>query len=150
MRLLDRHPGQGQSDPVQSLARRAVSSARTGSTIEHFAEIVNHAGYARPIRTPRGRDIMAACGQLKSASIKQRASARLAKAGILSRTRDPSHVLPHGVGGDGVLVAVAVALAVLFALGAVWVGDELRKRRPTIPCCNRERRYSARCYSSAR
>ncbi len=36
--------------------------------IEGFAEIVNRAGYASPVRTPRGRDIMAACGQLKSAS----------------------------------------------------------------------------------
>ena len=46
--------------------------------IEAFAEIVNRAGYASPIRTPRGRDIHAACGQLKSASVKERASARLA------------------------------------------------------------------------
>ncbi|MHB8528022.1 MAG: 23S rRNA (adenine(2503)-C(2))-methyltransferase RlmN [Caulobacteraceae bacterium] len=42
--------------------------------IEAFARIVNRAGYASPIRTPRGRDIMAACGQLKSASRKPRAS----------------------------------------------------------------------------
>lgn len=34
--------------------------------IEGFAEIVNRAGYASPVRTPRGRDISAACGQLKS------------------------------------------------------------------------------------
>ncbi len=40
--------------------------------IERFAEIVNRAGYASPVRSPRGRDIMAACGQLKSASEKQR------------------------------------------------------------------------------
>ena len=46
--------------------------------IEIFGEIVNKAGYASPIRTPRGRDIMAACGQLKSESVKERASARLA------------------------------------------------------------------------
>ena len=46
--------------------------------IEKFAEVVNRAGYASPVRSPRGRDIMAACGQLKSASIKPRASARLA------------------------------------------------------------------------
>ncbi|MEM9168302.1 MAG: 23S rRNA (adenine(2503)-C(2))-methyltransferase RlmN [Pseudomonadota bacterium] len=44
--------------------------------IEAFAEIVNRAGYASPIRTPRGRDILAACGQLKSESVKERASAR--------------------------------------------------------------------------
>lgn len=45
-------------------------------TIERFAEIVNKAGYASPVRTPRGRDILAACGQLKSASEKLRASER--------------------------------------------------------------------------
>jgi 23S rRNA (adenine2503-C2)-methyltransferase len=38
--------------------------------IENFAEVVYKAGYASPVRTPRGRDIMAACGQLKSASLK--------------------------------------------------------------------------------
>ena len=43
-------------------------------TIETFADIVNRAGYASPIRTPRGRDILAACGQLKSESEKIRAS----------------------------------------------------------------------------
>jgi 23S rRNA (adenine2503-C2)-methyltransferase len=47
------------------------------ATIEAFAAILNRAGYASPIRTPRGRDILAACGQLKSATEKQRASARL-------------------------------------------------------------------------
>ncbi len=45
--------------------------------IEAFAEIVNKAGYASPIRTPRGRDILAACGQLKSESVKARASDKL-------------------------------------------------------------------------
>jgi 23S rRNA (adenine2503-C2)-methyltransferase len=47
--------------------------------IEKFAEIVNRAGYASPVRTPRGRDIMAACGQLKSESVKQRAKDRMAE-----------------------------------------------------------------------
>jgi 23S rRNA (adenine2503-C2)-methyltransferase len=47
--------------------------------IEAFAEIVLKAGYASPIRTPRGRDIMAACGQLKSASEKRRKSEVLAE-----------------------------------------------------------------------
>jgi 23S rRNA (adenine2503-C2)-methyltransferase len=46
--------------------------------IEAFAAIVNAAGYASPIRTPRGRDISAACGQLKSESVKARASERFA------------------------------------------------------------------------
>jgi 23S rRNA (adenine2503-C2)-methyltransferase len=47
--------------------------------IEVFAEILNNAGYASPVRTPRGRDIMAACGQLKSESVKVRAKERLAQ-----------------------------------------------------------------------
>lgn len=38
----------------------------SSSRIERFADIVNNAGYASPVRTPRGRDIFAACGQLKS------------------------------------------------------------------------------------
>ncbi len=42
--------------------------------IEAFADVVNRAGYASPIRTPRGRDILAACGQLRSESEKVRAS----------------------------------------------------------------------------
>jgi 23S rRNA (adenine2503-C2)-methyltransferase len=42
------------------------------ATIKKFGEFVNRAGYASPVRTPRGRDIMAACGQLKSASQKKR------------------------------------------------------------------------------
>jgi len=44
--------------------------------IEAFAAVLNRAGYASPIRTPRGRDILAACGQLKSESEKVRASVR--------------------------------------------------------------------------
>jgi 23S rRNA (adenine2503-C2)-methyltransferase len=45
-------------------------------TIEKFAAVLNKAGYSSPIRTPRGRDILAACGQLRSESRKMRASAR--------------------------------------------------------------------------
>ena len=44
--------------------------------IERFAEVVNRAGYASPVRTPRGRDIMAACGQLRSESAKLSARER--------------------------------------------------------------------------
>ena len=44
--------------------------------IERFAEIVNNAGYASPVRTPRGRDILAACGQLRSESRKLSARER--------------------------------------------------------------------------
>ena len=48
------------------------------SVIEKFSDIVFNAGYASPVRTPRGRDILAACGQLKSETEKLRARARLA------------------------------------------------------------------------
>ena len=40
----------------------------SNNRIRKFADIVNDAGYSSPVRTPRGRDIMAACGQLKSAT----------------------------------------------------------------------------------
>jgi 23S rRNA (adenine2503-C2)-methyltransferase len=59
--------------------------------IERFADVVNRAGYASPVRTPRGRDIMAACGQLKSESLRLRANERL-----------PSDmVAANGQGGSG-------------------------------------------------
>lgn len=44
-------------------------------TIEQFSDIVFNAGYASPVRTPRGRDILAAPGQLKSETEKQGAGA---------------------------------------------------------------------------
>jgi 23S rRNA (adenine2503-C2)-methyltransferase len=47
-------------------------------TIEKFSEIVFNAGYSAPVRTPRGRDILAACGQLKSATEKLSARERMA------------------------------------------------------------------------
>ena len=47
----------------------------SGNRIHAFADIIYQAGYSSPIRTPRGEDIMAACGQLKSATEKQRKSA---------------------------------------------------------------------------
>ncbi len=61
--------------------------------IETFAAILNKAGYSSPIRTPRGRDILAACGQLKSESEKVRASAlrklsMAAMAGMLEEDAD--------------------------------------------------------------
>jgi 23S rRNA (adenine2503-C2)-methyltransferase len=57
--------------------------------IEKFAEIVNRAGYASPVRTPRGRDIMAACGQLKSESVKLRAKDRIAELESAALARMP-------------------------------------------------------------
>jgi 23S rRNA (adenine2503-C2)-methyltransferase len=56
--------------------------------IERFSDIVYRAGYASPVRTPRGRDILAACGQLKSETEKLRARARL--------------MLEQGIGAEGV------------------------------------------------
>ena len=50
------------------------------SRIEAFADIIYKAGYASPIRTPRGEDIMAACGQLKSATERARKSRKAIKA----------------------------------------------------------------------
>jgi len=58
--------------------------------IEKFAQIVNRAGYASPVRTPRGRDIMAACGQLKSESIKLKAKDRMAALESAALQRMPS------------------------------------------------------------
>jgi 23S rRNA (adenine2503-C2)-methyltransferase len=63
------------------------------AAIESFAAILNRAGYSSPIRTPRGRDILAACGQLKSESEKVRASAMrklsmAAMAGVLDDDED--------------------------------------------------------------
>jgi 23S rRNA (adenine2503-C2)-methyltransferase len=48
----------------------------TDTAITAFSDIVFAAGYSAPVRTPRGRDILAACGQLKSASVKARRSER--------------------------------------------------------------------------
>ncbi|MEI6573367.1 MAG: 23S rRNA (adenine(2503)-C(2))-methyltransferase RlmN [Alphaproteobacteria bacterium] len=56
--------------------------------IEEFSDAVFRAGYASPVRTPRGRDILAACGQLKSETEKLRARARL--------------MLESGIGAEGV------------------------------------------------
>ena len=47
----------------------------SNAAITAFSDIVFEAGYASPVRTPRGRDILAACGQLKSESIRQRKAA---------------------------------------------------------------------------
>ena len=56
----------------------------TDERIKSFANIIYKAGYASPIRTPRGEDIMAACGQLKSATERARKSRKqiAAEAGL--------------------------------------------------------------------
>lgn len=54
----------------------SIYSSSDPSDIEEFANVLNRAGYSAPVRTPRGQDIFAACGQLKSASVRERASLR--------------------------------------------------------------------------
>jgi 23S rRNA (adenine2503-C2)-methyltransferase len=56
----------------------APHECSSDTTIRAFSDIVFAAGYSAPVRTPRGRDILAACGQLKSASVKQRRGERIA------------------------------------------------------------------------
>ena len=54
------------------------------SVIKKFGDFLNESGYASPVRTPRGRDIMAACGQLKSASLRMTATERAAIDAIIA------------------------------------------------------------------
>ncbi|MDB2415017.1 23S rRNA (adenine(2503)-C(2))-methyltransferase RlmN [Rickettsiales bacterium] len=53
----------------------SVFECSSNNRIRRFADVLLEAGYSSPIRTPRGQDILAACGQLKSTSTKERASA---------------------------------------------------------------------------
>ncbi len=70
--------------------------------IEAFAEVVNAAGYASPIRTPRGRDILAACGQLKSESERMRKRDRDAlDAGALPLEAESDWAMRAMVAGHG-------------------------------------------------
>ncbi len=55
----------------------AAYETSTAGAVKRFADIVHDRGLTATVRTPRGRDIMAACGQLKSASEKVRASERV-------------------------------------------------------------------------
>jgi 23S rRNA (adenine2503-C2)-methyltransferase len=61
--------------------------------IEKFSACVFDAGYSSPVRTPRGRDILAACGQLKSETEKLRARARM--------------MLESGIGAEGIYAAAS-------------------------------------------
>ncbi|MEO1206876.1 MAG: 23S rRNA (adenine(2503)-C(2))-methyltransferase RlmN [Pseudomonadota bacterium] len=76
VRLLDGIPAKINLIPFNPWPGSPYECSTSGQ-IERFADVVNRAGYASPVRTPRGRDIFAACGQLKSASEKQRASERM-------------------------------------------------------------------------
>ena len=53
----------------------------TDAAIKAFSDIVFNAGYSAPVRTPRGRDIVAACGQLKSESVRARRAATVPSRG---------------------------------------------------------------------
>ena len=82
------HPGQINLDPVQSLAGRAVRDAPSPGPSARAAISQAGAGYASPVRRLRGRDILAACGQLKSESEKVRASERRRQAAIPAASAD--------------------------------------------------------------
>ena len=73
IKLLDGIPAKVNLIPFNPWPDSPYECSEWG-TIENFGDIVNRAGFASPIRTPRGRDISAACGQLKSESEKVRAS----------------------------------------------------------------------------
>jgi 23S rRNA (adenine2503-C2)-methyltransferase len=71
------HSGQDQLIPFNPWPG-AIHECSDWETIEKFSEVVFDAGYSAPVRTPRGRDILAACGQLKSATEKLSARERMA------------------------------------------------------------------------
>jgi 23S rRNA (adenine2503-C2)-methyltransferase len=76
VRLLDGIPAKVNLIPFNSWPG-APFECSSDEAIAAFGDIVNEAGYPSPVRTPRGRDILAACGQLKSDSVKLRKSERL-------------------------------------------------------------------------
>ena len=71
VRLLDGIPAKVNLIPFNPWPG-APYACSSNNRIRAFAAIVEAAGYASPVRTPRGRDILAACGQLKTASERQR------------------------------------------------------------------------------
>jgi 23S rRNA (adenine2503-C2)-methyltransferase len=71
VRLLDGIPAKVNLIPFNPWPGAAFECS-SNNRIRAFAAIVESAGYASPVRTPRGRDILAACGQLKTASERQR------------------------------------------------------------------------------
>ena len=73
VRLLDGIPAKVNLIPFNPWPG-APYACSSNNRIRAFAAIVEAAGYASPVRTPRGRDILAACGQLKTASERQRRS----------------------------------------------------------------------------
>ncbi|MFO1128610.1 MAG: 23S rRNA (adenine(2503)-C(2))-methyltransferase RlmN [Rhodospirillales bacterium] len=75
----------------------APYACSSDEAMTRFAAILNAAGYTAPVRTPRGRDIMAACGQLKSASERHR------------RLRSPDGPPVASAGADGALSPTGTA-----------------------------------------
>jgi len=71
VRLLDGIPAKVNLIPFNPWPGAAFACS-SNNRIRAFAAIVEAAGYASPVRTPRGRDILAACGQLKTASERER------------------------------------------------------------------------------
>ena len=78
VRLLRRHARQGEPDPVQSVAGRALRVQLQQPHPTASPRSSKTAASAPPVRTPRGRDILAACGQLKTASERARRPAPVA------------------------------------------------------------------------
>jgi 23S rRNA (adenine2503-C2)-methyltransferase len=76
VRLLEGIPAKVNLIPFNSWPG-APCECSSDEAIQAFGDIVNAAGYPSPVRTPRGRDIFAACGQLKSDSVKLKKSERL-------------------------------------------------------------------------
>ena len=75
VRLIDGIPAKVNLIPFNAWPG-APYECSSNNAINAFSDIVNEAGYASPVRAPRGRDILAACGQLKSDSVKLRRSER--------------------------------------------------------------------------
>ncbi|NBC96532.1 MAG: radical SAM protein, partial [Deinococcus-Thermus bacterium] len=71
VRLLDGIPAKVNLIPFNPWPG-APFECSSNAAIDRFARVLMDAGYASPIRTPRGRDIAAACGQLKSDSVRPR------------------------------------------------------------------------------
>ncbi|MEQ9328044.1 MAG: 23S rRNA (adenine(2503)-C(2))-methyltransferase RlmN, partial [Rhodospirillales bacterium] len=71
VRLLEGIPAKVNLIPFNAWPGAAYECS-SNNRMHSFARIVNDGGYSAPIRVPRGRDILAACGQLKSASERDR------------------------------------------------------------------------------
>ena len=67
--------------------------------MDKFVKILNDGGYSSPIRQPRGRDIMAACGQLKSASERERLKRMTARIDAMTPTDAAAEAQPAAGNG---------------------------------------------------